>query len=374
MAYSWEIVWREWLAGQPCHLPRIAVVVGFQEVERALGADVVERYRRQGKNLTSGQIPTLSVVDLGQRLLMLENVPGRERLISKLKAGDSSAESELTALYLLRSGGQPLEVDLEPEVQVGDGIKRPDFRLRPGNNGGLYVEVTRPDVAEAEIELAARRKRFLSLMSIERSFAIEIYLRRDPSEEELQSLLGRARALCDREGSVLERIDTLGFIALNHTQPGVITPTILADEPPLPMISLVSGQYGATKPRMVMVRWAYSDTRAEKFFNREAKQLPKDAPGILMLDLTGVPGGPKAWAPLIKRRFQPKLNNRVSGVCMFHAGYELRSQWQTLVRRATLLVNPYATFPLPEWVSEALRQFPESRVATSITVPEDPMA
>jgi len=53
-----------------------------------------------------GPAPVLNVVDLGQRLLTLEDVANAPKLINKLRAGDwsASAQAELTAIYLLRSG------------------------------------------------------------------------------------------------------------------------------------------------------------------------------------------------------------------------------------------------------------------------------
>ena len=44
---------------------------------------------------------------------------------------------------------------------------------------------------------------------------------------------------------------------------------------------------------------SYANERAERFVHDEAKQLPTDAPGILVADVSGLPGAFLEWRPLI---------------------------------------------------------------------------
>ena len=59
------------------------------------------------------------------------------------------------------------------------------------------------------------------------------------------------------------------------------------------------------------------DIVAEELLKREAQQLPKQYPGIICIDASSVSCGYEKWIPLIKRRFQPKINKRVSAVLLF---------------------------------------------------------
>jgi len=57
-----------------------------------------------------------------------------------------------------------------------------------------------------------------------------------------------------------------------------------------------------------------SDDAAERVLYAEAQQLPKEGPGIVILDLGSVVGGIKEWGKLISRRLQANLNRRINAV------------------------------------------------------------
>jgi hypothetical protein len=59
------------------------------------------------------------------------------------------------------------------------------------------------------------------------------------------------------------------------------------------------------------------DIVAKEILEREAQQLPKQYPGIICIDTSSVSCGYENWIPLIKRRFQPKINKRISAVLLF---------------------------------------------------------
>jgi hypothetical protein len=70
-------------------------------------------------------------------------------------------------------------------------------------------------------------------------------------------------------------------------------------------------QLGPDVNRHVVVRIAFTDERAEEFLRAEARQLPTDAPGLVMI----FPGGSgwKTWEPVLRSRLQPGMHTRVSG-------------------------------------------------------------
>lgn len=360
MAFTWDEINRDFLGFVEVPLAPEVLVATFNTVERVLGRDVVLSHcTLEGGGHMSGSMPTLNVADLGSRLAAIEGLANTSKLINKLRSGDSSAYAELTAIYLLRSGTPDLEIEVEPDTNVEGRLKRPDFKARRPGEPWLHVEVTQPDIADAETDLAAKRLPLFDLLSIDRSFAIEIYFRRDPTIDEVQMVLARARELCLLDEQRSEEIGSIGILSINHTTPGTICVTEIAGEPTRPIMAATrfSGG-GGQAPRQVVVRIAYSDDRAEAFLKREAKQLPTDGPGMVMVQMSHARGGPKAWTPLLKRRLQPNVNTRVSGITMFESGHEPTASGEALIHRATLLTNQHARHALPTWVASSLQQYP----------------
>jgi hypothetical protein len=82
----------------------------------------------------------------------------------------------------------------------------------------------------------------------------------------------------------------VGTLYLNHTQPGMV----IADdhgEPHAPMVGIARSHMEEGRLRHVAVRVAFSDDRADEFLRKEAKQLPKDAPGVVMIDASKATSG-----------------------------------------------------------------------------------
>lgn len=112
---------------------------------------------------------------------------------------------------------------------------------------------------------------------------------------------------------------------------------------------------GAGEPtRQVVVRMPFSDQRAEKFIHREAAQIPEDAPGLIMVDMTNTRSGFRAWEPLVRRRFQPAVHTRVGGICLFASGIVLGQTSLACHSDTSVLINPHAKIALPSWVETAL--------------------
>jgi hypothetical protein len=95
-------------------------------------------------------------------------------LIDKLRGGDASAFAELTAVHLIRAKEPTAITELGPEAQVGDRSRKPDFRIRRSTEAWTYVEVTQPDVAEAQRRVEAILTRLVDLVHpIKKGFALE---------------------------------------------------------------------------------------------------------------------------------------------------------------------------------------------------------
>jgi len=84
------------------------------------------------------------------------------------------------------------------------------------------------------------------------------------------------------------------------------------------------------------------DIEAKEILKREAQQLPKQYPGIICIDASSVSCGYENWIPLIKRRFQPKINKRISAVLLFSISLTNK---KTIIN-GCFISNPFARYPI----------------------------
>lgn len=360
MPWSLDQIERDWLRGARIAYPPEAVVKAFDVVERWLGRAWIEGSRAHPWGSSWGAAPTLHIVRIGLMLTSLEGVAGTNDLIARVRRDERAALAELTAIYLVRNRHPSALLELGPEVALSSGLRRPDFCVRrTPEDTWAYVEVAQPDMSEAEQRVRAVMTRLTEpVQAIKKAFALEVFLRREPSEAELEVLTQRVRDLCLLEGTHVEDLPSgLGLLLLNQSDPGRI---VLADHPGeenrprLGMATAIAG--GTESPRHIAVRIAFSDERAERFLTEEARQLPNDAPGLVMVGMSGTPGGFRSWEPLLRRRFQPTMHTRVSAVCLFEGGLVPTPGGEKWLPQTKLLLNPHARLALPQWIAESLTE------------------
>jgi hypothetical protein len=356
----WYVAWtlkeieEDWIAGRITSLASSpeATVAAFSRVENVLGRAWIDACRVSGGGVVRGTAPTLRVVSMGQRLAVLDGIAGTAELIEHIRRGDDSAEAELTAIFLIRSQHRTAQVELYPPV----GNRVADCRVCDGKAPWTYVEVTRPDWSEATERARTVLDRVTALATdIKKSFALEVFLRREPADEELGQLIQILPRFCHQEGIQQEELPAqLGLLLLNESAPGQVVTGDHGEEV-CPRIGMARAIVGPGEPhRHIAVRMAFSDERAEAFLTSEARQLPKDAPGLIIMDLSRAPGAFKSWEPLLKRRFQPQIHTRVSAVCLFGGGLLMTPAGEAWLPETKLLLNRHATFPLPSWIETAL--------------------
>jgi autotransporter passenger strand-loop-strand repeat protein len=177
--WTTEIITRDWLGGAAIAIPSEEVLAAFVRCERMLGPGWIER----ASIGTPGTMPTLNVVAMGQRLAYIQNVPNNETLIEQLRKGEVAAYAELKAIYVLSNAMRPA-IELYPTVLVGKSERLPDFRARCfDTEQWTFIEVTQPDISEEQQDLAPQAQSVVNLVDkIKRSFALEIFLRREPDD------------------------------------------------------------------------------------------------------------------------------------------------------------------------------------------------
>jgi hypothetical protein len=351
MSWTYDEIADEWLAGGAIAVGPQQVVAAFDRCERVFGREWINKSR----GTSIGPLPTLHVVAMGTRLACLDGVVGAQGLIDKLVREEQSAAAELHAIHLLRSNC-PTEVELFPKIHVRGRQREPDLRIRSEEDPWVYVEVAQPDASEDY----GRVMTILNVLSgvieqVTRSLDLEIFLRREPKDDELCVTVERILAFTSAVDAGEEELaDGLGLLTLKTQPSGPITVDDHGEEvQPRLAMAKVKIETGLLT-RRVVVRLPHSDDRAENFLRRESAQLPIGWPGLVMVDMAHAPGGFTSWVPLIQRRFQPSIHTRVGAVCLFSGGSILAEGGAVIVSQTKLLSNPHARTPLPAWISNGL--------------------
>src|SRR5713226_2290026 len=307
MPWTWEEINSVWYR-EPLvtELPAAEEWVAlFNVVDRYFGREWLDEQRVHGGAESWGPGAVASVLSQGKRLQCLDGVAGTATLIEKLRRQEPAAWAEL---------------EVEPPLP---GARRiPDFRVRHGDGSWTYVEVTQPQSSKEQKHADKVLADLTGLLNtVDKQYALEVFLRRMPSRREIEHIRARVPLLVRSDGANVEELpDGLGTLFLNDTAPGMITTNDHGEEsrPRLGRAN-VHWEDGKTQ-RHIVVRLAFSDDRADAFLKKEAAQLVKSAPGLIMIDTTGAPGGFTSWESLLRARLQPSLYTRVSGICLFQSG------------------------------------------------------
>lgn len=324
---SWSAFVDEWCLGTP-------PVTSPESCSRALHA-LEKHWPERVQALASAPMRGLGVIlgaiELGQVLADTVGLVGAEPVLKRLRTGERSAASELTAAATFsRLGFIPaLEVEVEGKV--------PDLALMFGSTA-VYVEVITPDRSEIVKAVTEQINEMAGAI-----LAVDV-----------SSL---CKAIVD-SGYVEEPQDipSVGrFVKRPFSLSPVVTPSI--DSRTAGTVlgaarALVEGEKGG----LAAVRVAVFDGRARRLLAGELHHFSKGSPNVLLIDCGGVPGGVGDWVPSITRCFQPAQNTRISAVILYQTGMigaplQLHRTWK-------VLPNPHATNPLPIVLLDALTTLP----------------
>jgi hypothetical protein len=289
---------------------------------------------------------------LGRRLQSIAGVPGADSLVARLIADDRAAESELTAVHLFQSLRPETDVEIGPVVAIGGRDRRPDFRLRSRDDSWTYVEVTQLRRSEASTRMGQFLERIAArVISVDESFLLEIVFWRDPTGSEEEALVNTAYDAC--RAMTGDRLDVgdLASLFAKAGDPAVVIPTILPAEDTGTRMSLARSVMAPGQAnRQIVVRAPFADQRAKATLDEEAAQLPTDAAGLVMVDVTAQPTAFTSWPELVARRFTPVQHTRVGGVLLFSGAVTVAVHGLAWVISVKLMNNPHARIPVPAWI------------------------
>lgn len=357
MPWRWEDIERDWSAGSPIAYDRNEILQAFEIADRCLGEDWVRGQRVRGDVVVSGFAPILTVVSVGKQLQAVEGCIGADDLFGRIVMGNRAAFAELAGIYIARASG--VEIEIGQDVRVGKRIRKPDFRMRFHGEEWIYVEVTAPELSEFYVDVATTVERVKSnVFALPNDGSIEILFRRDPEPEEFAILaheIGRAWGAGD---CGIREFRDLALLAVNLSPDGQQVIYSSGEKPPKSRISQATVQIGSGRvTKRVITHIPYSDRRAEAFLTSEARQLPKEFSGLIMIDVTRTLGGLNDWIPLIQNRLQPNLHTRISGVCLFQPELRVVESGMEWFPNTCFVRNPHARMPLAAWANGRLNQF-----------------
>jgi hypothetical protein len=364
MAWTWKQIEQDWLAGGRVATEPSAVVEAFERVEAGLGRDWIEQSRvhplvvPKGSppqtTVVRGSDPVLTVVQMGGLLASLKGIPAVDTLMKKLRRGERAAMAEATAIHVLRQHPSDSVVELEPTVPVaGRSDRKGDFRVRRNGDPWTYVEVSATDRNATEREVLRLLERLGEpVHSMSGSFALELFFRSLPGEDEVEAILGRVRDLNGRADSFSEELpEGLGTFVYDPTgDPTDVSPRVL-NEPYRPGLGRAAVVHREGEVRSISVRLPYADNRGRKKLGKESLQLPRNDPGLVMIDTAGAPGSRQSWEPAIRGDLHN--HTRVSAVCLFRwASMPQNDLAEVVSVTGRLIVNPSARRTLPSWITE----------------------
>jgi hypothetical protein len=368
MPWTHSEIESEWLGGERLSLPPDDVVAAFAVAEEVRGREwCLSTTMLPNGGRHCGFLPFHRVYFFGKRIQSLAGAIGRDALLDKLLQGDGASESELTAIYLLRSRRPAAELEIGPEVTVGGGQRRPDFRIRSGEDRWTYVEVTQLNQSKASDRTEAMLRRIADrISSIRTPFLLEIVLWREATEDEEDDFVQQACGACQAAHGTRLDVGDLASLLVKAGDAAAVIPSILpaADATRVALAKVIGG---ANEPhRQIMVRAPFADQRAEAVLTHEAKQLPKGESGLVMVDVRGQPTAFESWLELVPRRFTANQHTRVSGVLLFMFGTMLTAQGLQCLPFLKLIPNPHAQIPLAAWITGIVEEIrAETRRLTS---------
>jgi hypothetical protein len=299
----------------------------------------VPEYTVRLSNLPSRGLGIIApAIDLGVTLAACESLPGFSALLIRIRQGESSAFSEASyAAALNRKGCTP---ELEPISGSGLLDTAVDW-----HGTRIFSEVISPERAESIVKVQNDVQALASAIRdslTPTGSTVEVLMETDLTPETHAVVLEAAVGLAVNQETRIYGLAS--FIRRPSSIPLQLGPTI-ASKGDTPVIAAAAGKLDAGVGTGGIVRMPILDGRARRLLAGELHHFSQEHHNILAIDITRVPIGPRNWAPLIRRSFQPGQNRRIGAVIFFSRGLvgtpiTIRQQW-------AVVANPHAYRPIP---------------------------
>ncbi len=320
----------------------LAAFNGFSEI---FGRAWIDNY------FHGAQIPGFvrSIMAMWDDFQTANHLPRFETIVGRWRHGidQLGVTAELRVFAQLCRAG--LDLELFPPIPS----RVPDARIRiTPEQPWTYLEVSQRAISRLRNDAESVMLRISEKAADSRpGVHSKVAILRQPAEHELERILSWLASL-PASGS---RLGDLAILYLEPFETAVDTNDVLYYHVPQPCL-FTTWLASSMPPKKATVCICIKDTGAEQMLKDEAKQLPPSQPSIIILDTSSVIGDIASWEPLIRRRFQPRINTRIGTVVLTRC-YNAAAGRQA---ESKVLVNPYAKIPIdPEIVRRLERAFPQ---------------
>jgi len=308
---DWAEVVNDWCLGTSLPVPSDTAWEALGTLEQLWPEQLGDVLTRGQK----GNFVMAHLIDDGLTLAACENLDGFEGVLRRIKIGEQAAFSEMRfAAALVHLGYQPV---LDKEHRG----KRPDA-LIVADNKEIFIDVITPEMSEDarqanETASALAQKLLEKQVNQTTSSRLEVYI----LAPDLNHFADEIAHFLDTPGlSLSEATHTIPDIALvKYSEQDAshnVGPTIFVDTQ-APVIGVARVQVKDSKVVSVTVRLPFTDDRLELLMGHKREQFSKSEINLWVIDVQGVPGL-KRWPPLARRRLQPTLNRRFSGIVLYN--------------------------------------------------------
>lgn len=87
----------------------------------------------------------------------------------------------------------------------------------------------------------------------------------------------------------------------------------------------------------------FTDERSQRILGVKSRQLSREHPALIIVDVSSVTGGLKRWPELMKGRLQPSLNRRIGGILITERSISGKS----MKTEKRFIEHPNPILPLP---------------------------
>jgi len=282
-------------------------------------------------NNSFGRPHVMHLTSLWENWLDVRDLQGADELHRKWSLGAyrEGVEAELFVIANLRRWGAKVELFPPVNNRVADCR----FRL---DSDWVYGEVSQRGISkvrsDARVILGRVATAASAVISGKHGY---VAIFRVPDSSELERITSWLENIKDDEET---RLDDLALFFTDSIDSSVHDEGRLAELVPEPRYFNTYLKMDPAAPAKGTACMGVSDENAGKVLRDEAAQLPKDGPGVVFLDVSGIIGGVKEWSPLIQRRFQPNINTRISAVALYETGLTVAGPKY----EGQILVNPFA--------------------------------
>ena len=348
--YDWGTFLADWCLGRPPVLSEPQVAQALAALKRLLP----DRFAKLLQSPTRGLGVVLPRVSLGRALVACEPLKGFDKVLARLQLRERGAYTEVMYASSLADGG--CTVALEPD----SGAAVLDTEVQ-WEGGPILTEVIAPERAEAIVAAQSDLESFAkTLCDAIGGVVVEVLFQSDVTSDAADLVRSCLSTVVHDSPLRIEGFATI--VQRAAVVPLQLGPTLTYAGPD-PILGVATGRVegapGSTSATGVVARMPLLDSRARRLLAAELHHFSRDTRNILAIDLTGVSVGPKNWAPLIQRSFQPGQNRRIGAVIFFSRGmggepFASRQVW-------SVVPNQYAYQPIPEGFLRLIGGLDESR-------------